>query len=104
MRDGLRSGGSALTRAVWDTGHAQTMNSGTKLLVGFTLGVMVVVGAIVSLATGSWWFLILAVGIHVIATAILMGTIGSRLRQQDKPDPVTEARLLEERDDPHLAT
>lgn len=83
------------------------MTSGTRLLIGFTLGVMIVVGAIVSLATGSWWFLILAIGVHALATVIVLSTIGSRLRQQDKPDPVTEARLAEEPpegDRPHLAT
>jgi hypothetical protein len=83
------------------------MRSGTRLLVGFTLAVAVVVGAVVSLATGSWWFLILAIGIHVLATGIVLGTIGTRLREQDKPDPITEARLIEEddRDDrAHLAT
>jgi membrane protein implicated in regulation of membrane protease activity len=83
------------------------MSSGTRLLIGFTLGVMLVVGAIVSLATGSWWFLILAVAVHAIGTLIVLATIGGRLRQEDKPDPVTDARLAEEPDDgerPHLAT
>jgi membrane protein implicated in regulation of membrane protease activity len=72
------------------------MRSGTRLLVGFTLAVAIVVGAVVSLATGSWWFLILAIAVHLIATATVLGTIGSRLRQQEKPDPVTEARLAEQ--------
>ena len=72
------------------------MTSGTRLLVGFTFAMAVVVGAVVSLATGSWWFLLLAVAAHVIATLAVLGTLASRLREQDKPDPVTEARLLEE--------
>ena len=83
------------------------MTSGTRLLISFTLAVAIVVGAIISLATGSWWFLILAVGAHAIGTFIVMATIGTRLRQQDKPDPVTEARLIEEPEEgehPHLAT
>jgi membrane protein implicated in regulation of membrane protease activity len=64
-------------------------------MVGFSLAAAIVVGAIVSLATGSWWFLILAVAVHLIATLTVLGTIGSRLRQEEKPDPVTEARLAE---------
>ena len=68
------------------------MTSGSRLLVGFTLAMFVVIGGIVSLATGSWWFLILAIGLHMFGTFVVLGTIGSRLRQQDKPDPVTEAR------------
>jgi hypothetical protein len=72
------------------------MTSGTRLLVGFTFAAAVVVGAIISLATGSWWFLILAIGAHLLATFGVMLSIGNRLKQQDKPDPVTEARLVEE--------
>jgi uncharacterized membrane protein len=82
------------------------MRSGTRLLVGFTFGVAIVVGAIISLFTGSWWFLVLAVGIHLIGTAVVMGTLANRLKEQDKPDPVTEARVIEEGrgdDEPHLA-
>lgn len=75
------------------------MNSGTRLLVGFTFATAVVVGAIVTLATGNWWFLILALGAHLFATIGVMLSIGSRLRQQDKPDPVTEARLAEQPDE-----
>jgi membrane protein implicated in regulation of membrane protease activity len=65
-------------------------------MVLFTLGVAVVVGAIISLATGSWWFLILAVAVHALGTTLVLSRIGSRLKEQDKPDPVTEARLAEE--------
>jgi membrane protein implicated in regulation of membrane protease activity len=65
-------------------------------MVVFTLAVAIVVGAVVSLATGSWWFLILAVAVHVIATLLVMSRIGARLQEQDKPDPVTEARIAEE--------
>ena len=83
------------------------MRSGTRLLIGFTFGVALVVGAVISLATGSWWFLILAVAVHLIGTVLVLGTLAGRLRQQDKPDPVTEARIIEERrgsdDEPHLA-
>lgn len=84
------------------------MSSGTRLLIGFTLAAAIVVGAVISLATGSWWFLILALGVHAIGTITVMVVLWHRLREQDKPDPVTEARLLEERDRegdrPHLAT
>jgi membrane protein implicated in regulation of membrane protease activity len=73
------------------------MSSGTRLLVVFTLGAAIVVGAVVSLITGSWWFLALALAIHFTATFLVMGAIGSRLSQQEVEDPVTEARLAEER-------
>ena len=73
------------------------MTSGSRLLVLFTLAVAIVVGAVVSLATGSWWFLILAIAVHAIATTLVLTSIRGRLRQEDKPDPVTEARLVDEK-------
>jgi membrane protein implicated in regulation of membrane protease activity len=73
------------------------MRSGNRLLILFTFAVALVVGAIISLAVGSWWVLAAAVAVHLIATALVLGVIGSRLRQADKPDPVTEARITEER-------
>jgi hypothetical protein len=83
------------------------MGSGTRLMIGFTFAVFLVVGAIVSLATGSWWFLILALGVHAIGTVVVLLAVGIRLTEQDKPDPVTEARLAEEPDEndrPHPAS
>ena len=67
-----------------------------RLLVIFTLAVAVVLGAVVSLATDSWLFLVLAVVLHAAATAFVLVVTGKRLQQYDKPDPVTEARLEEE--------
>lgn len=88
-------------------GQPTSMSSGTRLLVIFTLAAAIVVGGVISLETGSWWFLILAVVVHAFATLVVMLAIGSRLRQQDQEDPVTEARLAEERAEarhrPHLA-
>ncbi|HEY2601042.1 MAG TPA: hypothetical protein VGI67_05765 [Thermoleophilaceae bacterium] len=72
------------------------MKSGSRLLILFTFAVALVVGGVVSLATGSWWFLILAIALHVLGTTVVLGTIGRRLREEDKPDPVTEARLVEQ--------
>lgn len=72
------------------------MASGSRLLIFFTFAVALVVGGIVSLATGSWWFLMLAIGLHIVGTTAVLATVGSRLRQEDKPDPITEARLAEQ--------
>jgi hypothetical protein len=79
------------------------MSSGTRLLVVFTFGVALVVGAIVALAVGSWWVLAGALAVHLIGTGLVLGVIGSRLREADKPDPVTEARVAEEEDQPPTA-
>jgi hypothetical protein len=75
------------------------MRSGTRLLVVFTFAIALVVGAVVALAIGSWWVLAGAIAVHALATGTVLGLVGTRLREADKPDPVTEARMAEEDDD-----
>ena len=64
-----------------------------RMLVAYTLGVALVVGAIIALATGSWIALAIAVAIHFGASAFFLVYTFKRIDQGDKPDPVTEARL-----------
>jgi hypothetical protein len=78
------------------------------MLVIFTFATFLVVGAVVALATESWWILPLAVGIHALATLLVSVVIFRALESHDKPDPTTEARLDEEaeerdRDEPRMA-
>lgn len=63
------------------------------MLVAYTLGVALVVGAIISLATNSWVFLIVAVAAHFLMSVFFLVYTFKRIDQGDKPDPVTEARL-----------
>jgi membrane protein implicated in regulation of membrane protease activity len=52
------------------------------------------VGAIASLALGSWWLLLVVVGLHAVASVVVVLYAGKRATEDyDKPDPVTEARL-----------
>jgi hypothetical protein len=39
------------------------------------------------------------VAVHLIGTGLVLGLVGSRLSEADKPDPVTEARVAEEEED-----
>ena len=64
-----------------------------RMLVAYTLGVALVVGAIVALATGSWVALAIAVGIHFLVSAFFLVYTFKKIDQGDKPDPATEARL-----------
>jgi membrane protein implicated in regulation of membrane protease activity len=72
------------------------MSGNPRLLVWFTLGTVVVVGAIVALALDTWWVLIGAVAVHLIVSGVVATGIFKRLEEDDKPDPVTEARLDDE--------
>jgi hypothetical protein len=66
------------------------------MLVIFTAATVVVVGLIIGLATDNWIFLPIAIAVHAIGTFLVLGAIAPRLKDEDKPDPVTEARLEEE--------
>jgi hypothetical protein len=67
--------------------------SANKLLVGITFAVVVVVGAILALATDAWWAVVLAALVHATATVIVIGVALRLTSQVEKPDPATVARL-----------
>ena len=68
-----------------------------RLFVVISAATVLVVGAIASLATGSWWFLIIALAAHAIGTLVVLTYSMSKVTDdKDKPDPVTEARIEEE--------
>jgi hypothetical protein len=64
-----------------------------RMLVVFTLATAVVLGVVISLATNNWLFLVLAIGVHAIATVGVLGLTFNRINEGDKPDPVTEAHM-----------
>jgi hypothetical protein len=64
-----------------------------RLLVAYTFGVALVLGAILVLATNSWWALIVAMGAHFTASAFFLVYTLRQTEQGDKPDPVTEAHI-----------
>jgi membrane protein implicated in regulation of membrane protease activity len=69
-------------------------------LVSSLVAAAVIVGAVIALAVNNWWLLLIPVALHAIGTTIVMTGFFKRLGQGDKPDPVTEARLEEESDQP----
>src|SRR2546423_2466701 len=67
-----------------------------RLLLAVSFGTFAVVGAVIGLATGSWWFLAVAIAVHVLVTAVVLGAVGSLLAgDQDKPAPTEVARREE---------
>jgi spoIIIJ-associated protein len=69
-----------------------------RLLLVFTFATALVVGAVLLLLLGSWWFLAVAVTVHLVATAFVLVAIAAHTRETDKADPISEARLDEEAD------
>jgi membrane protein implicated in regulation of membrane protease activity len=61
-----------------------------------------VVAALVVLLTRSWWALAAAMLVHAVATITVVWYSLRRAGQtEDKPDPVAEARIEEERLEAH---
>jgi hypothetical protein len=67
-----------------------------RLVLGITFLAALVVGAVVSLATGSWWFLLLALAVHALTTLVVVGLILSMTTQTEHLSPSAAARLEDE--------
>jgi len=67
-----------------------------RLGLVITLVMLLVVGAIVSVATDSWWFLIVAAAVHALGTLVVGAVVLRTATAVDKPDPSTVALLEEE--------
>jgi membrane protein implicated in regulation of membrane protease activity len=67
-----------------------------RLLLLFAGATLIVVAAIVGLATGMWWVLAVVLALHLVAFVVVMTPVMRSLEGGDKPDPVTEARMEEE--------
>jgi membrane protein implicated in regulation of membrane protease activity len=70
-----------------------------RMLVVFSSAALVVAVAFaIAVVIGEWWILPVALLVHLGATGLVLAFLGRRiLEDRDKPDPVTEARLEEER-------
>jgi membrane protein implicated in regulation of membrane protease activity len=70
-----------------------------RLMILVFGGLALTVGAIASLALGSWWILVAVLGVHALATLAVVGYAWYQAgRSVDKPDPVTEARIEEDQE------
>jgi membrane protein implicated in regulation of membrane protease activity len=69
-----------------------------RLMIMLFVATGLVVAAVVVLLTGSWWALAAALVVHAVATiSVVWYTLRRASQSQDKPHPVTEARIEEER-------
>lgn len=65
----------------------------SRLLIGITLAMMLVIGGVASLALGTIWFLPVALVGHFIATLIVVGFVFEMSTQVEHPAPETVAAL-----------
>ena len=84
------------------------MRTSPRMLVIFTLATFLVVGAVVALATETWWVLPVALIAHGLGTLLVTKVIFRALGSTEKPSATEEARRDEEaeepdRDEPRMA-
>jgi hypothetical protein len=63
------------------------------MLVAISLGTVVVLAAIIATATNTWLILPIAVVVHLVVSAVVIGFFFKKIEEGDKPDPVTEAHI-----------
>jgi len=99
--------GAERVRVPRDTRHASQERHGehgglaeafaaNRILLAITFFGLLVVGAIVSLATGSWWAVVVAAVVHAIGTFVVLSTLASAARQTEHVAPTVAAKLAEE--------
>jgi len=70
--------------------------SANRLILIITFLTLLVVGAIVALATDKWWIIVIPLAMHAVATIALGAGILQTTTQVERPDPGTVARMEEE--------
>jgi hypothetical protein len=78
------------------SGGTRAVLSTNRPLLVITFIAAVVVGAILTLTTGSWWFLPLAVIVHALGTMVVVGYVIRLTNIHERPEPSTVAMLEEE--------
>jgi hypothetical protein len=77
------------------SGFAATL-SANRLILIISFLTLLVVGAVLALITGSWWWLIVPLVVHALATFVLGAGIIHATTQTEKPDPSTVAKMEDE--------
>jgi hypothetical protein len=70
--------------------------SQNRLVIAMTFLIAVVIGAVLSLETGSWWLLPLALVVHALGTLAMVALVLSMTAQTEHLSPGAAARLEDE--------
>jgi len=62
-------------------------------LIAVTFFTALIVGAVIALITGSWWFLLVALVLHGVGTVVVVTTAIGFASRVESPDPRTAAAL-----------
>jgi membrane protein implicated in regulation of membrane protease activity len=67
--------------------------SESRALIVITFFVALIVGALIALITGAWWFVLVALLLHAVGTVIVVATAISLASEVEHADPSTAAAL-----------
>ncbi len=70
--------------------------SQSRILILATLFVALIVGVVAGLATGQWWWLLIALAIHALGTTVVVSTTLRMTASVESPDPRAAAALEEQ--------
>ncbi|MDQ4048580.1 MAG: hypothetical protein M3131_04240 [Actinomycetota bacterium] len=89
-------------RAIGERPHPlRTAFASSRLLIVLTGATALTVGIIASLAVGSWWLVAVAMALHSVLTAVVVGMSMTLFSQVEKPDSSVVTKLEDEGvDDP----
>jgi type II secretory pathway pseudopilin PulG len=76
-------------------GFAESL-AANRVLIAITFVALVVIGAIVALATDSWWAVVVAAVVHAAGTFIVLATLAGMTRQTEHLAPDVAAKLADE--------
>ena len=79
-----------------DAGPLGAQFAVNRILLAITFFATLVVGAIVSIALGSWLFVVIACIVHAVGTFAVLTILATAARQTEHVDPGVAARLEEE--------
>ncbi len=84
-------------RAISERPHpGRSAFASSRLLILLTGATALTVGVIAALALGSWWLVAVAMLVHGVLTAVVVGSSMTLFSQVEKPDPSVVTKLEEE--------
>jgi len=69
--------------------------SQSRILIGVTFFLALIVGAVAGLASGQWWWLAVALLLHALGTTVVVATTLRMTADVESPDPRAAAALEE---------
>ena len=101
-KDAVENADVDVDRAIDERPHpVRSAFATSRLLIILTGATALTVGVIAALAVGSWWLVVVAMVVHGVLTAVVVGMSMTLFSQVEKPDANVVAKLEEEGvDDP----